>query len=126
MRQRQPDVLRAGSLTDHNIQLVIFHGRIKDLFHRLRQTVNFVNKQHFPLRQRAEDRRQIPLPHNGRSGSNTHIHMQLIGDDIGQGGFPQPRRAEQQHMIQRFFPGQGRANKHRDILFDLVLSDIFF
>ena len=34
------------SLINHNIDAVIFHGRIEIFFHYGRQTMNFINKKH--------------------------------------------------------------------------------
>ena len=87
--------------------------------------MHLIDKQHVAGIQVGEQRCQITGLFNGRTAGNAQVHAQLIGDDAGQGGFTQAGRAIEKHMIQCFAPLPGRFNKHRQILFGFVLSDIF-
>ena len=53
------------------------------------------------------------------------MNAHLIGDNTGQCGLAQPRRAIEQHMIQGFSPGFGCLNIDFQIFFGLLLADIF-
>ncbi|MNC18700.1 hypothetical protein D3C75_666070 [compost metagenome] len=89
------------------------------------QPVNLVNEQHIALLQIGQQRGQIAGPLNGRTGCCPQVHTQLIGDNIRESRFPQPWRPIQQHMVQRFTAHFGCFYINFQILFNLVLSDIF-
>ena len=45
---------------------------------------------------------------------------------LWQGGFSQPRRTGQQHMIQGLFSPPGRLDGNQYLVLDLLLADEFF
>ena len=47
-------------MTDHQIQLVVLHGRVQGLLDRGREAVDFVDEQHIPFLQIRQNRSQIP------------------------------------------------------------------
>src|SRR5690606_29947813 len=48
----------------------------------------------------------------------------VCSSDIGQGGFPQPRRAEYQGVVERFTAATGRADKNFHLLAYFGLANV--
>ena len=75
----------------------------------------------FEVRQQG---RQVAGPLQHRPGGMTQIDTQLIGNDMGQGRLAQPRRAENQGMVQRFLALARGLDKDRHLLAHGLLTDI--
>ena len=114
---------RRRPLADDDVQLVILERGVELLFEHRLQAVNLVEKQHLALAQIGQDRRQVALNHQGRSRRLLKSDVELVGDDRGERGLPQPRRAEEQHMVQRFAARLGRFKRDRKLLFCLRLPN---
>ena len=84
--------------------------------------MNLVDKEHVSLAEIRKQPGQISRFVEHRPRSDFHGHSQLIGNDIGEGGLPQPRRTVQQDVIQRFVPHNSGFNKDRQVFDDLFLS----
>ena len=123
-RQVELDGARRRAFADHNIQLIIFHRRIEHLFHHRRETVDLINKQHVVRFEIGQHRRQIARLLQHRAGGGAQIDAHLIGDNIGQRGFPQPRRAENQQVIQRIAAQFRRLDENFHLLAHLRLAHI--
>ncbi len=110
--QIQLDGPGAGSLSDHEIQLKIFHGRIEDFFHHMIEPMDLINKQAILGMQIGQQGRQVPRPFDHRTGGAFQIDLQLLGNNIGQGGLAQSGKSVEEHMIQGLSPFQGRLDKN--------------
>src|SRR4029450_9315887 len=51
-------------------------------------------------------------------------YTQLMGDDRGQRGFSETRRAPQKNVIERFAALPGRFDRHVQVLANALLSDV--
>ena len=69
--------------------------------------MDFVHKQHIPFLEIVKDGSHLPRLLNGRAAGHLHAASHLVGYDSGQGGLAQPRRAVEQHMVQRLIPVPG-------------------
>ena len=73
---------------------------IEDLLDDRAEAVDLVDEQHVVRLQVGQQRRQIA----GRSSTGPELwrrfDAQLVGDDVGQRGLAQPRRAEDQTVVQ--------------------------
>ena len=113
-RQIQLDRPCSWPFTNHDIQLIVFHGRIEHFLHRRTQAMDLVDKQDVTFLEVGEHGSQVSGLFQYRAGRRLDRDTHLIGNDVGQSGFTKPGRAENQHMIQRFLaaPGSGDKNLH--------------
>ncbi len=84
--------------------------------------MNFVDEENFALLQITQDADQIELLLQHRARGLLDVHAEFGGDDSGERGFTQSRRAIEQHMIHRFAALLGGLDGDREILFDLRLA----
>ena len=66
--------------------------------------MDFVNEQHFVGLHTGEDGGHIAGAFDGRAGGYAEGGIHFGGDDVGQGGFAEARRAVDDGVIQRFLP----------------------
>ena len=85
--------------------------------------MNFINKQYIHRFQCGQYCRQIALLGQHRRGRCTKICSQFICHNMCQRRFPQSRRPIQQHMVHGFATTACTRNKHRQILFQTVMSN---
>ena len=64
--------------------------------------MDFIDKQHIVRFKIGQQRRQITRALQDRAGSAFDRHTHFLGDDVGQRGLAQPRRTENQRVVQRF------------------------
>ena len=88
--------------------------------------MNLVHKKNIVLVEVGQQRRQIPRLLNRRPGGNPHIDPHLIGNNARQRSLPQPRRAMEQHMVQRLLPHLGSLDKDLQIALGLLLTNVLF
>ena len=115
----QLDGPRRRSLSDHDVNLVILHGGVEDLFHHRAEAVYLVDKQHVPGFQVGQQRRQVAGPLQYGARGLAQVHPQFIGDNMRQGRFPQPGRTEDQHVVH----GLGTLARGADENFHLFTHD---
>ena len=87
--------------------------------------MDLVNEKHVALVEVGEKRGKISLFFNGRARCHSKVDSHLCGDDARQGGFTQAGRAVEQDMIQRVTAHSGGLDIYLQVLFRLVLADIF-
>src|SRR5205085_718262 len=116
---------RRGPLPDNDIELIILQRGIQDFFQRWLQPVDLVEEQHLPALNVGEDGGEVALDRERRAGCLLKLYPQLVGDDAGQRGLAQSRRAIEQHVVQRLAARARRFNGHAEIFFDLRLPDEF-
>ncbi len=122
---RQVDAHRARRRTvaDHQVQHMVLHRRIEDLLHRRGQTMDLVDEQHVTRFEIGQDRGQVGGLGQDRAGGGAEVDPQLAGDDLGQGGLAEARRAEQQHVIERLAAPPRRVDEHLQVGLDRRLAD---
>ena len=114
---------RRRPLSDDDVELVILERGVEFFFEHRLHAMDLVEKQHLPLAQIGEDGGQIALNLQSRARGLLKANVELVGDDGGQRGLAQPRRPEEQHMIQRFAARLRRFKGDRQLLFRLGLAD---
>ncbi len=124
---RQVELDRAGSraLADHDVELEVLHGRIEHFLDHRRQAMDLVDEQHVARLQVGQQRRQIAraLQHRPRGALDRHAHF--LGDDVGQGGLAQPRRAEDQGVVEGFAGASRSLDEQLHLLAHHRLADVF-
>jgi len=87
--------------------------------------MNFVNEKNVALSQVCQDCGKIAWALDDRPRRDFDADAHLGGDDIGQGGFAQTRRAVQEDVVQRFAARFGCVEADAQIFHNLLLADIF-
>ena len=124
---RQVDLHRARrwAFADDEIELEILHRRIEDFFHCRIEPVNLVDEQDVARLEIGEQCRQVAgfRDHWPRCGAE--VHAQFARDDLRQRGLAEARRADEQHVVERFLARTRGLDEHRQISARLLLADEF-
>ncbi len=94
--------LRRATLSDQEIELVVFHRRIELFFKRGQQTMNLVDEEHVAFLKVGQQGGDVAGFLDRRAGSGFEFGAHLVGDDVGESGFAETRWPSQQHVIERF------------------------
>ena len=113
-----------GPSPDDDVELVVLHRRVEDLFDRRRHAVHFVDEEHLARLQVAEHRREIAGLLDHRPGRRPHRDAQLVGDDVRQRRLAEPGRAVEQHVVERFAALLRGGDRDVQILAQPVLPDV--
>ena len=122
---RQIDLHRARRrpLADDEVELEILHRRIEHLLDRRIEPVDLVDEQHVALFEIGEQRREIAGLGDHRPGGGAEVDAKLARDDLRQRGLAEARRADEQHVIERFVARPRRLDEHRKVGARLLLAD---
>ena len=86
--------------------------------------MNLVDEQHIVGLEIGEQRSEIARALQHRPRCLAQIDAQLVGDDVRQGRLAQPRRAEQQHVVERLSPLLRCLDENGKLTADLFLADV--
>jgi hypothetical protein len=123
-RQVELDRARPGALADHDVDLVVLERRIEDLLDHRAQAMDLVDEEHVVGLEIGEDRGEVAgtLEHRARGLAQVHAH--LARDDVGERGLAEPRRPEEQGVVERFLALARSGDEYTELLADLDLPDI--
>ena len=110
---------------NHNVNVKVLHGAIQHFLYRHRQTVNLIDKEDIARLQIIKNGHQITSLFNDRTRSLLNIHTEFVGDDKGHSRLSQTWRTKKQSMVQRLIPQFSCFNKNLQLIFDLILTNIF-
>ena len=122
---RQIDLHRArgGALADDEVELEILHRRIEDFLDRRIEPVDLVDEQDVAVLEIGQERREIARLGDHRAGGGAEIDAELARDDLRQRGLAEPRRADEQHMVERLGPPSRRLDEDVEVGARLLLAD---
>ena len=92
-RQVERDDARPRPLADGDRQRAVLHRRIEGLLERAVQAVDLVDEEHAAGLERGEQRGDVALALERRTGGLHEARAQLLGHDLGQRRLAQPGRA---------------------------------
>ncbi len=97
---------RAGTrpLANDEIEFVILHGRIEDFLDRRIETMNFVDEEHIAVFEPGQLGREIARFRDDRPGGRMESGSEFAGDDFCESRLAEPRRPNEEHMIERLLP----------------------
>ena len=107
---------------NHDINAIVFHGRIKIFFHHRRQAMNFINKEYIIRFETGQHTCQISRFIEHRTGGYLKADSQLVGNDIWKRCFSQSGRSVQQDMVECFATQACRLHKDAKVFHHLILS----
>jgi hypothetical protein len=115
--------VRAGALTDHDVDAAVLHRRVEQLLDRPVQAVDLVDEEDVLGLERRQDRRHVGLAVDGRAGHDPHRRAHLGGDDARQRRLPEAGRAGQEDVLARLTAAAGRLQEDAQLFLDLRLAD---
>ena len=86
--------------------------------------MDLVDEEHVIAVEPGEQGRQVAGAFQHRAGGLLQVHAHLGGDDVRQRGLAQPRRAEQQHVVQRLLAPSAGLDEDVELLADLALAHV--
>ena len=111
---REIDLHRARGrpLADDEVELEILHRRIEDFLDRRIEPVDLVDEEHVALFEIGEQRREIAGLGDHRTGGGAEVDAEFARHDLRQRGLAEARRADEQHMVERFVARPRRLDEH--------------
>ena len=89
-------------------QLAVLHRRVERLLDRAAEAVDLVDEEDAARLERGEEGGDVGLALERRAGGLDHRHAELGGDDVGERGLAEPRRAGEQDVVERLAAARGR------------------
>jgi hypothetical protein len=86
--------------------------------------VDLVDEQYVAWFEVGQKRRQIPGSLEHRSRRLPQIHLELVGDDVGERGLTQSRRPEYQDVIECFAALSCGLNEDLHLVLDVGLANV--
>ena len=86
--------------------------------------MNLVDEQHVVLFETRELRREIAGPLEHGAGRLVQIDAELVRDDVRERRLAEPRRAEQQRVIERLAPLARGRDEDLELRLDARLADV--
>ena len=121
--QREADGRGRRTLAHDDVELEVLHGRVEDLLDRAGQAMDLVDEQHVAVVELGEDGGQVAGPLERRTRRDVDPDAHLGGDDAGQAGLAQARRAGEQQVVGGLTPPAGGLQHDREVLLQLGLAD---
>ena len=123
--QVELDAARGRTIPDHDVNLVVLHGRVEDFLDYRRESVDLVDEEHIVGAQVGEHRGEVlGLLQDGAAGLSD-VDTHLLGDDVREGSLAQARRAEQKHMVQSLASASGCLHENFQLATSPRLADVF-
>ncbi|EEZ75249.1 hypothetical protein NEILACOT_04699 [Neisseria lactamica ATCC 23970] len=123
-RQVDFDGTGGGSFAYHNVEPVVFERGIEDFFDNGAEAVDFVDKQYVVRIKIGQKGGEVAGAFEDGAAGLAQIYAQFFGDDVRQCGFTQPRRAEEQDVVERFAALFGGLDEDGELLFGFMLPDV--
>jgi hypothetical protein len=114
-----------GSLVDDDIEPVILHGGVEIFLDGWMQPVDLVDEKNVALLEIGEDAGQVAGLFDLRPARAVNFRAGGRRDDVGEGGFPQPRRAGEEDMFEDIGSLHGRGQSHHHHILDFRLANKF-
>ena len=124
-RQIQSNRPRVGPAVDDDVELVVLHRGIEVFFDRGLQPVDFVDEQHVAPLERCEQAGEVTRLLDHRAAGAFDVHAHRVGDDVGEGGLAEARRAGKENMLERVASLGGGGHEELDAFSHLGLAGKF-
>ena len=92
MGEVETDGTGGGAFAYDDVELIVLHRRIENLFNGATETVNFIDKEDVAVFEVGENAGEVAGTLDGRARGDAERGAELVGDDAGHGGFAEARR----------------------------------
>ena len=100
---------------DDQVELEVLHRRIENFLDRRVEAMNLVDEQHVARLEIGELRGEVARLGDHRAGGGAEVDAELARDDLRQRRLAQPRRADEQHVVERLAARLGQFDEHLEI-----------
>ena len=114
---------RARSLSDHQIDPIVFHRRIENLLDGGQQAMDLIEEENLARFERSENGGEVALALEERAGTGLDGDAELVGDDLRERGFAQAGRAVEQDVIERIAAAARGLDGDGDVFLHARLAD---
>ena len=121
--QVDPHRARRRPLADHQVERAILHRRIEDFLDRRREPVDLVDEEDVAILEIGEQGGEIARFGDHRPRGGAEADAELARDDLRQRGLAEPRRAEEEDMVERVAAPLGGLDEDAQILARRLLAD---
>ena len=111
------------ALADDDVEPEVLERRIQHLFHGTRQPVDLVDEEDVSRLEGRQDRRHVAFPLERRAGDAADSHAQLLPHDVGQARLAEPRRPDEQDVVERLLARPSGLQRDVELLLDPLLPD---
>ncbi len=118
------DAAGGGAFADHDVELVIFEGGVEDFFHYGAEAVDFVDEEDVMRLEVGEQGGEVAGAFEHGAAGLPQVHAELFGDDVGEGGFAQAGRTEEEGVVEGFAALFGGGDEDAELLFGFGLADV--
>ena len=122
-RQVDPHRARRRPLADHQVERAVLHRRIEHLLDRGVEAVDLVDEQDVAVLEVGEQRGEVARLGDHRARGRAEADAHLAREDPGERGLAEPRRAVEQHMVERLAAALRGVDEHAQILARGLLAD---
>ncbi len=114
-----------GTLADHEVECAVLHRRVEDFLDRGGEAVDLVDEQDVAVLEVGQQGGEIARlgDHRARGGAEADPHF--AGEDPGERGLAETRRAEEQDMVERLAARLGGVDEDAEVLARRLLADEF-
>ena len=116
-------VRAAGPWPDDDVEPEVLERRVEDLLDGRVQPVDLVDEEHVARLERGQDRGDVALPLERRAGDRADADAELLADDVREARLAEPRRADEQHVVERLAPRDRRGEHDLELLLEPLLAD---
>src|SRR5712692_1903520 len=107
---------RPRSLADDQVNAVVLHRRIEDLFDGWHQAMDLVEEKDLAGLERGEDGGQIALALEQRPGAGLDGHTQFVREDLRERRLTQARRPVEQDVVECLATAARRLDGNGNVL----------
>ena len=117
------DAARRRPLADHDVDLVVLHGRVEDLLDGGVEAVDLVDEEDVALLEVGEQAGDVDLALERRPGRGVHADAELLGDDAGERRLAEAGRPGDEHVVERVAALLGGLDEDLELLLGHALPD---
>ncbi len=121
--ERQLERAGAGAVADDDVESESLHRRVQVLLDRRVHPVDLVDEENVIVREVGQDSGQVSLALQRRSRGDVDLRAELVGDDVGERGLAQARRAAEEDVIERLLAPCRRFDEDLEVLDQRALPD---
>ena len=122
-RQVERERARGRPLADDDVEPEVLERRVEDLLDRAVEPVDLVDEEDVALLEAGQDRGHVALALERRAGDRADADAELLADDEREPRLAEPRRPDEQHVVERLAARLRRVERDRELLLDALLAD---
>src|SRR3990172_8202498 len=111
------------SLAHDDVEPEVLERGIQDLLDRVVEAMDLVDEEHVARLEPGEDRRHVSLALERGPRDGAQAHPELLADDRRERRLPEPRRTDEQHVVQGVAAPPRGFERDVELLLDPLLPD---